>query len=423
MKPSEASGGQEWQRGWPVIAAAMIGIGTGPGLFQNLSSLFTPGITAEFGWTRGQIATAAGLGLIGGLAAPFLGRVADRIGTRAVIVAAMLLLACAYGGLAAMTGQLWQYRLLVLCLALTVPGTSSLVYGKLVAARFTRQRGLALALATSGLSITTLALPSVVAMVIAQAGWRGGLLALGGVVALVALPLVLVLLARAPAAIVDAPTDPELLAGMTGAQARRDPRFWALGATVLLINVATVGLVTQMVPFGLDRGLSAGGAALLLASYGASQIVGRFGIGLLVDHYPAPPLAAAAALLSAAAFGTLLLMEDPGFGALMVLVFVAGLMHGAENDLLPFLASRLFGLKAYGEVFGSLLVMALLGTAGGIVGWGRLHDATGNYQWPLTTATVAMVLAALLFLTLGAGRRRLVEVDAQEPGNEKVGTR
>jgi hypothetical protein len=47
----------EWRGGWPVVVAAMVGIGVGPGLFQNLSSLFTPGMTAEFGWTRGQIAT------------------------------------------------------------------------------------------------------------------------------------------------------------------------------------------------------------------------------------------------------------------------------------------------------------------------------------------------------------------------------
>ena len=88
----------------------------------------------------------------------------------------------------------------------------------------------------------------------------------------------------------------------------------------------------------------------------------------------------------------------------MALVFMAGLMHGAENDLLPFLASRLFGLRAYGEIFGSILILALIGTAGGIVGWGRLHDATGDYDVALTVATVAMAMAGLLFLTLrGAG--------------------
>lgn len=400
----QTAGDGEWRRGWPVVAAAMIGIGAGPGLFQNLSSLFTPGMAAEFGWSRGQIATAAGLGLVGGLAAPFLGRVADRVGARVVIAAAMLLLGFAYAGFAVMSGRLWQYQALVLCLALAVPGTSALVYGKLVAARFTRHRGLALALATSGLSLTTLALPPVIALVIARFSWRGGFVALGLLVVGVALPLVLLALRRAPAMLVDVSADPaEHLSGMTGAQARRTPRFWALGATALLINVATVGLVTQMVPFGLDRGLTATQAALLLASYGASQVVGRFGIGVLVDHFPAAWMAAGGAAISAMAFAALQ-FAGPGFVPLMALVFAAGLMHGAENDVLPFLASRLFGLKAYGEIYGSLLVMALLGTAGGIVGWGRLHDATGNYGIPLMIATVAMATAGLLFLTMGRVR-------------------
>lgn len=158
-----------------------------------------------------------------------------------------------------------------------------------------------------------------------------------------------------------------------------------------------------MVPFGLDRGLTAPQAALLLASYGASQVVGRFGIGVLVDRFPAARMAAGGAAISAAAFAALHL-TGAGFVPMMALVFAAGLMHGAENDVLPFLAGRLFGLKAYGEIYGSLLVMALLGTAGGIVGWGRIHDLTGDYGLPLTIATVAMATAGLLFLTLGRVR-------------------
>ena len=398
---SAAPPSNEWRRGWPVVVAAMIGIGTGPGLFQNLSSLFTPGMAAEFGWTRGEIATAAGLGLAGGVVAPFLGRLADRVGVRVVIAGAMLLLGAAYLGLASMAGALWQYQALILCLALAVPGTSSLVYGKLVAARFSRRRGLALALATSGLSLTTLLLPGLIGAVIVFGGWRGGFVALAVLVAVVALPLVLLALRRAPAAIVDPEHAAEQLAGMSGRDARRSPRFWALGGTAMLINIATVGLVTQMVPFGLDQGLSASEAALLLASYGASQIVGRFGIGVLVDFFPAPPLAAGAAAMSAVAFAGLLAFPAPGFAPLMALVFFAGLMNGAENDLMPFLASRLFGLKAYGEIYGSLILLGLLGTAGGIVGWGRLYDATGGYDWALVIATGAMATAGLLFLTLG----------------------
>lgn len=397
------AGGVEWRRGWPLVAAAMLGIGTGPGLFQNLSSLFTPGMVAEFGWTRGEIATAAGAGLIGGLAVPFLGRLADRVGVRPVIVGAMLLLGLAYGGLAAIDGKIWQYQLLILCLALSVPGTSALVYGKLIGAAFVAHRGLALGIATSGISISTLLLPPVVGAVIAAHGWRGGFVALAVLTAGIALPLVLFAL-RGRAA---APTrpDPEdaiavvAVAGFTGAEARRDSRFWRLAVSALLINLATIGLVTQLVPFGLDRGLSAAQAALLLASFGASQVVGRLAIGWLVDRFRPQTMAAIAAVISSLGF-VALQVADPGFALAMIAVFAAGLMNGAEHDLMPFFGVRLFGLRAFGEVYGTLLMIALIGTASGIVGFGRLHDATGQYDIALAIGAGALALAACLFLSL-----------------------
>lgn len=391
---------QEWRNGWRVVAAAMIGGGTGPGLYQNLSSLFTPGMAEDFGWSRGDIATAAGLGLIGGLVVPLMGRFVDRTGVKPMIVAAMLTLGVAHTAMAFMTGGLWQYQLLVLALAMTVAGTSSLVYGKLIGAAFVVHRGLALGVATSGLSITTFALPPLIAIVIAAYGWRGGYVALGILAAVVALPLVLLAL-RGRAERLDpawAPL-PEALAGVTAAEARRDYRLWSLGIAAMLINIATVGLVTQLVPFGLDRGLGAGEAALLLAAYGASQMAGRLTIGALVDRFRPQAVAAVTALISAIAFMTLQ-VEAPGFALAMAAVFFAGLMHGAESDLLPFFGVRMFGLRAFGEVYGMLLMIALVGTAVGIVGFGRLHDLTGGYAIALWIAVGAMVGAAVLFATL-----------------------
>lgn len=393
----------EWRLGWPVVVAAMIGIGTGPGLFQNLSSLFIAGPVGEFGWSRGDIATAAGLGLLGGLTVPFFGRLADRIGVKAIIVLAMLLLGLVYAGMASLTGPLWQYQLLVFGLALTVPGTSAIVYGKLIAQRFNARRGIALGVATSGISISSLTLAPLLGLVIGAYGWRAGFVALGLMVAVLALPAVLFLLRHEQTAPTRRdPHDPEAtipVEGMTGAETRRDSRYWRLGATAALINIASVGLVTSLVPLGTDRGLTPASAALLVTAFAASQVVGRLVMGVLVDRYRPQATAAAFATLSALAFVGLHL-PAPGLPLMLALVFLAGLMNGAEHDLLPYLATRLFGLRAFGELYGLLVMIGLFGTATGITAFGRLFDSTGSYNTALTMAAIALGVAAVLFLTL-----------------------
>ena len=43
---------------------------TGPALYQNLSSLFIPYVETTLGFSRGEVSTAAALGLLTALAAP-----------------------------------------------------------------------------------------------------------------------------------------------------------------------------------------------------------------------------------------------------------------------------------------------------------------------------------------------------------------
>lgn len=388
----------EWRNGWPIVLGAVVGSGAGPALFQNLSSMFVPGMTGEFGWSRGAVAAASGLGFAGSLAVPLLGRAVDRLGVRPMIVGCMVALGAAYLGMATMRGQLWHYHLLVLALAMTVPGTSALVYGKLIAARFVASRGLALGIATSGLPLTTLLLPIALAEVIDQFGWRGGFVALAIYSALIALPIALLAI-RGVDLVSRATAEPSDVPGVIAADARRDPRFWRLGLTGFFVNLGTIGFVTQLVPFGIDRGLTAAQAALLLTAFGASQVAARVTFGALIDRFPPQRIAAAVAGISALGFATLqwpaLALPELALG-----VFCAGLMNGAENDLFPFFAARLFGLRAYGEIYGTLILVALVGSGTGIIGFGALHDWTGGDTAGLAVASTALAIAGLLFAGL-----------------------
>lgn len=384
------------------MLAALLGAGFGPGLYQNLSSLFTPGLEREFGWSRGDISTAAGLALIGALIAPFVGRVADRVGVRPVIVASSAVLVVAYLLLASVGGAIWHYQACVVLLVLAVPGTSSLVYGKMIALRFEQHRGTALAIATSGLAVMTIVAAPALGRVIDVWGWRRGFVALS-IASALALPLILLVIrptsVLAKPTIVDHGQPPLVVEGMSAGEARRDPRFWCVVGGAMLVNLATTGLVTQIVPLGLEMGLSSGEAAVLLTSFGASAIAGRLLIGALIDRVRPQPAAAVFAIVSALAF-VALAWGSSNLAIAFVLVFLAGLMNGAENDLLPFLAARLFGLRAFGEIYGSAIPLTLIGTAIGIIGFGRLHDLTGNYDAALIVGAVALLGAGGCFLSL-----------------------
>ena len=401
MQAAAASDGTgEWRRGWPIVAGAAAMFATGPGLYQNLSSLFIPYLETTLGLTRGEIATAAGLGLLGALAAPLIGRLADRIGVVAVMVVSAFVLAGGHLLLAAMSGPAWQFRVGVALLALSAPGLSSLVFGRLIARQFDHHRGLALGIATTGISVSTLLMPPLVAWVIGDYGWRAGYLLLATIGLAIGLPLALVAVrvaGRSPLVPI-----PAARSG-TDRPSWRDTRFLRLGAATMLINIGTVGMVTQLAEIGRDRGLGLTGAGLLLSAYALSQIVGRLTIGALIDHFPANRMAALFGMISAAGFAALV----PGHGGLAVAciaVFAAGLLNGAEFDLLPYFATRLFPMQTYGELYGRLLMLAILGSAIGIAGFGWLRDFTASYAMPLAVGSIAVLLASALLMRLPAGQ-------------------
>ena len=384
----------EWRRGWPVVLGAAAMTGTGSALYQNLSSLFIPGLEETLKVSRGEIATAAGFAVLGALAAPWIGRIADRVGVVPVLVLSALGVAAAHLWFSLMDGPLWKFQLGIALLAVSAPGVSTLIFGRMIARRFERHRGLALGLATSGLSLTTLLLPAVAGWVIAEWGWRAGYHLLAGLALLVGLPLAL--MAARSAAQVEPGDEPTARAVRIGPPPSwRDRTFWRLASATMLINIGTVGMVTQLALIGRERGIGLAGAGLLLSAYGLSQIVGRLSMGVLVDRFAANRIAAAFGLISAAGFIALLAGPD-GLAFALVAVFLAGLLNGAEYDLMPYLVTRLFPLETYGELFGRLMLCSIVSGVVGLMGFGLIHDFTGSYTFALALAAVLMLLAAAL---------------------------
>ena len=77
---------------------------------------------------------------------------------------------------------------------------------------------------------------------------------------------------------------------------------------------------------------------------------------------------------------------------------------GAESDVIPFLISRYFGMRAMATLFGCAFGSYVLGNATGRYLFAAGFDATGSYRTPLACAFGVLVLAVIGTLALGKYR-------------------
>jgi sugar phosphate permease len=151
VKAFEAADVDEWRRGWRIVAGAAVGLGTGISLYLMVASLFIGGLTAEYGWSRGDMGTAGALAfIVGAVSLSIVGKIIDRVGFRPVVLVCAPALALLYVVIALQPGAFGFYLALMVWGGVFGAGTGAIAYTRPVVAAFVRQRGLALGVATCG---------------------------------------------------------------------------------------------------------------------------------------------------------------------------------------------------------------------------------------------------------------------------------
>lgn len=375
-----------------------------------MASLFVPALEASFGWTRGQIAAAAGWALAGAVAAPLLGRLTDRLGVRPVLLTSILAFGAVYVGFAFQTGDIGLYYALFAAFAVAGMGTTGITYTRVLTNWFSAARGFALAAALSVISLVAIVVPPALNAVLETWGLRGGYLFMAALALGIGLPIALLLIREAPpggtaAPVAAAEPTPERRSAWADflALARRGD-FWVLSAACVLINLPGVAIMGQFVPLLRDKGLSGADAAAMLSVYAASVFVGRLAGGYLIDRVWPP--AVAFVLMAAPGLACLLLLPaELSMAVAIGAAVLLGLQHGAELDVIPFFVARQFEAATYASTYG-LMVAAIVGSgAVGAIIVGAAYDRFGDYQLALGAMAGCFFLGAASFLALRAPRR------------------
>ena len=396
---------------WVVFVSAALIFLTGGTFFYGFSVLFNP-IVNEFGWSRASVSFAFSLrSEVGGIAAPVVGFLVDRVGPRRLMVFGVVAVAVGFF-LLSRVESLWGFYGSVVVIAIGMSASVGPVGMVAVAHWFRRRRGRALAVMAMGAGSSGV-MVVILAGLISAFGWRDALLIIAVVQLVVCVPLALSVRNRPEdlgllpdGDVDDGPPREEVAApglaeleGTTVRQALRSSAFWRMALAVGLGNLGAVAIIVHQVPYFTGSvGLSQGAAAASVTAMLMVSIGGRFGFGYMSDLVDKRFVMAAAYALLALAVLLFATVYEPWQILLALPLF--GLGWGGVIPTRPSLQAEVFGLRAFGAIQGLVFTV---GTIGGLIGpvfAGFMYDQTESYRLSFVILAAFGFLAAPLILTL-----------------------
>ncbi len=390
------------------MLAACLGVMAGFGsLFVYTFAVFVKPLGAEFGWSREAISQGFAIAAVTlGLCSPLLGRLIDKVGPRRIILPCMTVFGCGIASLALLRSGIWQFYVTCFVLGLVGNGAAHLAYSRSISTWFQRRLGTALAFVMVGAGLGAMILPVVAQNIVSRSGWRAAYGALGFIALLLGLPLSWryirerSFVGNEAGQVEPARRDsvPVEHSGMTWREGLRFYPFWIIVAVLCVSSISMNGAITQMSALLTDRGITPGRAALCASVLGGTSLLGRVGVGWLLDRFFGARVAFAITLCTAS--GIFLLARANNFPAGCLAAALIGIGAGGEAAITPYLLTRYFGLRAFSTLYGITWTFYAAAAAVGPVILGRAFDSTGSYVSLLVILAAALALAAALNLML-----------------------
>jgi len=378
---------KDLDRDWLAVAASAVGLIFSVGTLSIYTfGVFVGPLSSEFGWSRTELFGALAVSQYAlALSAPFWGLLTDRFGPRPLILPAVVLLSSLFASMALLSPHLWHLYLIFTLFPILAGATGPLGYSAVIVRKFEGKLGQALGLALMGVGLGAFLLPQITQTFVVEFGWRGAFAAVGLLTLLITLPAALIA-TRGLGKPVLGPTAPNAPSVISMIRTR----------AFVLIGTISVGALSHLVPLMTDRGLTPAVAASVASTAGLATLIGRGGLGWILDRVYAAYVLAVVAMMAVCAF--LLLTFGHGLTLAYVAAALVGLVVGAEVDFVSFLIRRYFGMAVYGRLYGIAFGLFIVGSGTGPLLLGACFDRLGGYRPGLLLfAGLGVMVAALAF--------------------------
>jgi OFA family oxalate/formate antiporter-like MFS transporter len=400
--------------GYWLISAAFVAQFVSVGATNYVIGAFLKPMTTDLDWSRSEFTLARTVGqFVMAFTGFFIGARVDRHGGRQLMLIGVVILA---GSLFALsyTRSLWQFVVLNgLALTMGAAMIGNLVVNVTLSKWFVEKRGLAVGLASMGVSFAGVALTPAMTAVIDEWGWRAAWRVLGIGSALLIVPVSFVM-RRAPedhglhpdgrsaeqvAAGMGAKASADFASSLTRAGALRTPAFYLLVIAFGMFGVTIGVMLLQTIPFMTDAGYSRGTASLMITLASVPALVSKPFWGWAIDKTDAKRLASASAFLTGLSLVVITLsVHFTADWFVYFGFFLLGCGWGGMIPLQEVIWATFFGRRYLGAVRSAGLPFSLVLGAGAPLIVSLYFDRVGNYDGALYTVAALNVLSALLLL-------------------------
>ena len=365
------------------------------GLRQGLG-LFLKPVTTELGISVSAFSFALALqSMVWGASQPVIGMLADRFGTRPVLMTTALVYA---GGLLTMSmaGGAAAFDLgggVLIGIGIAGTGFGVLVGVVARAVPAHRQSQAVGTVAALG-SLGTFFLPPIGQALMDAHGWRAALAVYAAIACAMALLGILIVRPAAAGASSTAAADEQLLGEALHA-AMRHPGYLAMTAAFFACGFQLVFITTHLPSYLAFCGLPASVGASALALIGLCNTIGTYTVGLLGARYSQRRLLALVYLIRTVAIGAYLAVPVTP-GSTLAFAAIMGFLWLSVAPLVSGLIGRMFGLRHFSTLYGVVFFSHQLGSFCGAMLGGVVFDLTGSYG----VAWIALIAVGMLAASL-----------------------
>jgi MFS family permease len=406
---------------WIIVSVSFLNLALVYAIWYSFSVFFVA-ILKDFGWSRSLTAGAFSLFIIiHGIIGLFVGWMVDRFGPRRVILLGSLFLGTGLT-LCSLIHTWWQFYLFWGVITAGGIGSTGWVPNvAIINQRFKEKKGLAMGIISSGIGIGMLVLTPSFQFLINQIGWRMTYriiaLFIPSIVIIIAIAFLKKFQKTIPIPLAEEEVyqtvmkDP-LIANEEWASktwtvwwAIKTKQFWLMGFSFFSGSFITQSIFTHQVAFFVDHGIEALFASYLVGLIGIVSIAGKILWGALSDKIGREITFTIGIIFSISGMIILILFSFyPFLGLTYFFSICLGLGYAVTAALPPLIIADIFEGKAFGSIFGSIMVF--VGIGGAIGAWfaGFIYDQLGSYV-PLFIILIPLALFACLNVWRAAPRK------------------